>query len=49
MTIKRFYINAANFSIQKQEITQTAEGRMIQVAYTDIKEYKERCCRQCGD
>ncbi|SEA21102.1 protein of unknown function [Flavobacterium gillisiae] len=40
-TKKTFYINAANFSVQKQEITQTAEGRMIQVAYADIKEYKE--------
>jgi opacity protein-like surface antigen len=40
-TKKTFYINAGNFSIQKQEITQTAEGRMIQVAYSDIKEYKE--------
>jgi len=40
-TKKTFYINASNFSVQKQEITQTAEGRMIQVAYADIKEYKE--------
>lgn len=40
-TKKTFYINAADFSVQKQEITQTAESRMIQVAYSDIKEYKE--------
>lgn len=40
-TKKTFYINAKDFTINKQEITQTAEGRMIQVAYADIKEYKE--------
>jgi hypothetical protein len=32
-TKKTFYINAANFS-KKQEITQTAEGRMIQSMQT---------------
>lgn len=40
-TKKTFYINSNDFSVNKQEITQTAEGRMIQVAYADIKEYKE--------
>jgi hypothetical protein len=40
-TKKTFYLNANDFSINKQEITQTTEGRMIQVAYTYIKEYKE--------
>jgi hypothetical protein len=42
MTIlkKTFYISAADFSVQKQEITQTAEGRMIQVNYSNMK-YKE--------
>jgi hypothetical protein len=40
-TKKTFYINASDFSINRQEITQTAEERMIQVAYTYIKEYKE--------
>jgi hypothetical protein len=42
MTIlkKTFYISAADFSVQKQEITQTAEGRMIQVNYSMMK-YKE--------
>ncbi|WP_367756383.1 DUF4292 domain-containing protein [Flavobacterium sp. WC2430] len=40
-TKKTFYINSNDFSVNKQEITQVAEGRMIQVAYVDIKEYKE--------
>ncbi|EIA10024.1 DUF4292 domain-containing protein [Flavobacterium frigoris] len=40
-TKKTFYINGGDFSVNRQEITQTAEGRMIQVAYTYIKEYKE--------
>jgi hypothetical protein len=31
-TKKTFYINAADFTVNKQEITQTAESRMIQVA-----------------
>jgi hypothetical protein len=34
-----------DFSVNRQEITQTAEERMIQVAYTYIKEYKEGFCR----
>jgi hypothetical protein len=40
-TRKTFYINALDFSIQKQEITQIAESRMIQVAYSNIMKYKE--------
>lgn len=40
-TKKTFYINPSDFSVNRQEITQTAEGRMIRVAYTHIKEYKE--------
>ncbi|MGO4820082.1 MULTISPECIES: DUF4292 domain-containing protein [unclassified Flavobacterium] len=40
-TKKTFYINADDFSVNKQEINQTAEGRMIQVAYSDIKKYNE--------
>jgi hypothetical protein len=41
MTIqKTFYISAADFS-SKQEITQTAEGRMIQVNYSNMMKYKE--------
>lgn len=40
-TKKTFYINGGDFSVNRQEITQTAEGRMIQVAYTYIQEYKE--------
>lgn len=40
-TKKTFYINSNDFSVNKQEITQTTEGRMIQVAYSNIKEYKE--------
>jgi hypothetical protein len=34
ITQKTFYINASDFSVNRQEITQTAEERMIQVAYT---------------
>jgi opacity protein-like surface antigen len=40
-TKKTFYISAADFSVQKQEITQTAEGRMIQVNYSNMMKYKE--------
>jgi hypothetical protein len=36
---KSFYIDANKFLIQKQEISQTAKNRMIQVAYSDQKEY----------
>jgi len=38
-TKKSFYLDAAKFLIQKQEITQIAEGRMIQVAYSNSKDY----------
>jgi hypothetical protein len=38
---KTFYFDANTFMINKQEITQTAEGRMIQVAYSDNAVYKE--------
>lgn len=36
-TKKTFYINGNDFTVNKQEITQTAESRMIQVAYADTK------------
>jgi hypothetical protein len=39
-TKKTFYINAADF-VNRQEITQTAESRMIQVAYADNKVFTE--------
>ena len=38
---KSFYIDGNNFTINKQEITQTKEERMIQVAYSNKKEFKE--------
>ncbi len=38
---KSFYFDANTFMINKQEIIQTAEGRMIQVAYSDNAVYKE--------
>ena len=37
-TKKSFYLDANTFLIQKQEITQTNEGRMIQVSYSNNKE-----------
>jgi hypothetical protein len=40
-TKKTFYIDANNFSMNKQEIIQTKEERMIQVAYANKKEFKE--------
>jgi siroheme synthase (precorrin-2 oxidase/ferrochelatase) len=40
-TKKTFYINAADFTVNRQEITQTAESRMIQVAYADNKVFTE--------
>jgi hypothetical protein len=43
-TKKTFYISAADFS-KKQEITQTAEGRMIQV-YSNMMNTKRRCYRK---
>ncbi|MBP6460670.1 MAG: DUF4292 domain-containing protein [Crocinitomicaceae bacterium] len=40
-TKKSFYIDANNYLINKQEITQTKEERMIQVVYSNKKEFKE--------
>jgi len=40
-TKKSFYIDGNNYSMNKQEITQTKEERMIQVVYSDKKEFKE--------
>ena len=40
-TKKSFYIDGNNFTINKQEITQTKEERMIQVVYDNKKEFKE--------
>ena len=38
---KAFYFDANTFLLNKQEITQSAKGRMIQVAYSDNRTYKE--------
>lgn len=38
---KSFYIDANSYQINKQEISQTKEGRMIQVVYSNPKEFKE--------
>jgi hypothetical protein len=40
-TKKTFYFEIDNFRIKKQEITQKAENRMIQVAYDNSKLYNE--------
>jgi Domain of unknown function (DUF4292) len=40
-TKKSFFVDADTFLIQKQEITQTAEERMIQVAYSGNKVFNE--------
>lgn len=40
-TKKSFYIDANNFLINKQEITQINEERMIQVVYSNKKEFKQ--------
>lgn len=40
-TKKSFFVDANNFLIQKQEITQTAEERMIQVSYSGNKIFNE--------
>ena len=40
-TKKSFYIDGSNFTVNKQEITQTKEERMIQVVYSNKKEFKE--------
>lgn len=38
---KSFYFDANSFLLNKQEITQTAKGRMIQVAYSNNSTYNE--------
>lgn len=38
---KSFYFDADTFLVNKQEITQTSEGRMIQVVYSNKKEFNE--------
>ena len=40
-TKKSFFLDADKFLVQKQEITQTTEERMIKVAYADNKVYNE--------
>lgn len=40
-TKKSFYFDADKFLVDKQEITQTNEGRMIQVVYSNKKEFNE--------
>ena len=40
-TKKSFYFDADKFLVNKQEITQTNEGRMIQVVYSNKKEFNE--------
>ncbi len=40
-TKKSFFLDADKFFVKKQEITQTAEGRMIQVTYPNEVVYKE--------
>ncbi len=40
-TKKSFFLDADKFLVQKQEITQTAEERMIKVAYADNKVYND--------
>ena len=40
-TKKSFFLDAATFLVEKQEITQTTEERMIKVAYPDFKVYNE--------
>lgn len=40
-TKKTFYINATDFEVNKQEITQTEEGRMMQITYADPKVFSE--------
>ncbi|MBE0392550.1 hypothetical protein HNQ02_000753 [Flavobacterium sp. 7E] len=40
-TKKTFYIDATDFKVKKQEITQTKESRMIQIAYADNKIFNE--------
>jgi hypothetical protein len=40
-TKKSFYIDGTHLWMNKQEITQTSEGRMIQVVYANQKEFNE--------
>ncbi len=40
-TKKSFYFDANNFLVNKQEITQIKEERMMQVVYSNKKEFKE--------
>ena len=40
-TKKSFYFDADTFLVNKQEISQTSEGRMIQVLYSSKKEFNE--------
>jgi len=40
-TKKSYYIDANSYLMNKQEITQTKEERMIQVVYSNKKEFKE--------
>jgi hypothetical protein len=40
-TKKTFFLDVDKFFVKKQEITQTAEGRMIQVTYANEVVYKE--------
>ncbi len=40
-TKKTFYIDSDDFSVKKQEITQTTAGRMFQVAYSKTKVFNE--------
>ena len=40
-TKKSFFLDADTFLVEKQEITQTIEERMIKVAYSDNKVYNE--------
>jgi hypothetical protein len=39
ITKKSFYLDAERFLLQKQEISQIDSGRMMQVAYSDNKDY----------
>ena len=40
-TKKTFFFDVVNFLVKKQEITQTAEERMIKITYADNKVYNE--------
>ena len=40
-TKKSFYIDATSYLLNKQEITQSKEQRMIQIVYSNPKEFKE--------